>query len=235
MLFVSDLHLRRVYEPVLTPFLERARAAKPELILIGGDLVEDKVDHRPALPAVRTFLRGLVSLGAAYGQYAVIGNHDGLRLPGNLAGEAVTWFMNRRVMASGPRGEIELIGMGGPRLQSTDRDTLHGPAPRTPGVPRIVVSHFPSLIRVAGQTLAPDLFLAGHTHGGQVCLPGGYPLMTHDQLPKQYAAGLHRWGGDAAGTGGTWLLVSRGLGFSHMQIRTFCPPEGHLLILHRGE
>jgi uncharacterized protein len=66
--------------------------------------------------------------------------------------------------------------------------------------------------------LSPDLILSGHTHGGQVCLPGGYPLITHDALPRAYASGVHR-------IGQSWLVVSRGMGFAQFCLRLFCPAE----------
>jgi predicted MPP superfamily phosphohydrolase len=66
--------------------------------------------------------------------------------------------------------------------------------------------------------VAPDLFLCGHTHGGQVCLPGGRALLTHDKLPKHICKGIFR-------AGNTWMAISRGFGFAGMPARVFCPSE----------
>ena len=117
------------------------------------------------------------------------------------------------------RGEtVELIGLPG-----VHRDDLTKPflstLPARPDTPtlRIILSHYPDAIRQVAY-LKPDLILAGHTHGGQICLPGGIPLLTHDTLPKSMSKGLHR-------LHDTWLLVGRGFGFSTWLFRTFCPAE----------
>ncbi len=68
------------------------------------------------------------------------------------------------------------------------------------------------------------LVLAGHTHGGQWCLPGGRPMFTHDTLPRQTSGGMTRMGD-------TWLHVSRGLGCSKWNLRLWCPPEMTVITL----
>jgi predicted MPP superfamily phosphohydrolase len=72
-----------------------------------------------------------------------------------------------------------------------------------------------------------SLLLAGHTHGGQVCVPGVGALVTNCGLPRQMAKGLHRWPSSAS-----WLHVSAGLG-THptAPVRFACPPEATLLTL----
>ena len=72
-----------------------------------------------------------------------------------------------------------------------------------------------------------SLLLAGHTHGGQVCVPGVGALVTNCGLDRRMAKGLHRWPGTPA-----WLHVSAGLG-THptAPIRFACRPEASLLTL----
>jgi len=82
---------------------------------------------------------------------------------------------------------------------------------------RVVMQHYPDQIRRT-QDLKPDIVLAGHTHGGQVCLPGGFPIIKHDSLPRLYTSGVHRYGD-------VWLIVGRGFGFSTLPVRAFCPPQ----------
>lgn len=70
---------------------------------------------------------------------------------------------------------------------------------------------------------------AGHTHGGQVCLPGGRAILANCDLPKEQAGGLSTW---SAGARSVPLHVSRGLGTSiYAPYRTFCPPEASLITL----
>jgi predicted MPP superfamily phosphohydrolase len=67
------------------------------------------------------------------------------------------------------------------------------------------------------------LVLAGHTHGGQVCLPGVGALVTNCDLPRDRVRGLSRWGA-------SWLHVSAGLGTSkYAPFRFACRPEASLL------
>jgi len=74
-----------------------------------------------------------------------------------------------------------------------------------------------------------EVIFAGHTHGGQVCLPGGRALTTNCDLPPSMASGVHVWthAGKAA-----YLEVSAGLGTSiYAPVRLFCPPEAVLVTL----
>jgi uncharacterized protein len=96
----------------------------------------------------------------------------------------------------------------------------------TPGIPRIVVAHFPASFPKL-QSLHPDVYLCGHTHGGQVCLPGGIVLVRHDPSPRKLCRGYHR-------IGTTHYIVNQGLGFSGLPVRAFCPPEILLLVLRRA-
>jgi predicted MPP superfamily phosphohydrolase len=78
-------------------------------------------------------------------------------------------------------------------------------------------------------THGAQLIFAGHTHGGQVCLPGGRALTTNSDLPTAQARGLSRW--HHAGRS-SHLTVSAGLGTSiYAPIRLFCPPEAVLITL----
>jgi len=71
--------------------------------------------------------------------------------------------------------------------------------PKSPEALRIVLSHYPDQFRRA-KPLAPDFYLAGHTHGGQICLPGGIPIITHDRMGRRLCKGVHR-------LDGTWFIV----------------------------
>ena len=222
---LSDLHLKRRWPAALEWLLERLREHPPQLLLITGDLVEDLLDHRPALPLVRRFAEGL---RASWGVFAIAGNHDGDLLGPRLGGWGIEYIDGRYVRLGGPEGQagIELIGLPGVRRSDLDDAFLERIPPRLPGVPRIVLGHFPDQVH-AVRRLEADLMLAGHTHGGQICLPGGRAVMSHDSLPKQMARGQHRFGR-------TLLVVSRGLGTTRLPIRVFCPPQVVEVTLRRG-
>jgi predicted MPP superfamily phosphohydrolase len=125
----------------------------------------------------------------------------------------------RRVLSFGD-ASIELIGLPGYlriKLPPDFADSMPPPPDAKSGMIRIVLSHFPDHLRRT-ETLQPHLFLAGHTHGGQVCLPGRIPIIKHDKLPRRWCSGIHR-------VGETWLVVNRGFGAGNPQVRLFCPPE----------
>ena len=92
---------------------------------------------------------------------------------------------------------------------------------------RIALSHYPDTI-LCTEFLKPDLYLCGHTHGGQICLPGRIPILRHDKLPRRLCSGVHRFHD-------TWMITSRGFGFSSMvPLRVFCPAEVGEITLVRG-
>ncbi len=91
---------------------------------------------------------------------------------------------------------------------------------------RVVLTHSPDAAREAAAR-GIDVVLAGHTHGGQVRLPGIGALLTRTRLGRRYDRGLFRL--DDARAGGTWLYVNPGIGTSLLPVR-FCDPPGWALV-----
>jgi predicted MPP superfamily phosphohydrolase len=166
------------------------------------------------------------------GTWVTIGNHDG-----DLLAPHIERFGAHQLHGKFVRVEdharrdapIELIGVPSvARLDIEDGFLLRIP-PRTDMALRIVLSHFPDVIdHLLSPRIAPDLILSGHTHGGQICLPGGIPIIKHTALPRRLVTGVHRFDK-------TWLVIGRGLGFATWQIRMFCPAEVIELQLRRKE
>jgi predicted MPP superfamily phosphohydrolase len=125
-------------------------------------------------------------------------------------------------------------GVDDPHLRYDRLDLIAGPA--DPGADvRLGVTHAPYL-RVLDQFAADgyDAVIAGHTHGGQVCLPIIGALTTNCDLDNARAKGLHRHPADSrdGDPGSTWLHVSAGVGTSpYARIRVACRPEATLLTL----
>ncbi len=220
---LSDIHLKSAYHPALDDLHQRLQRDVPDLLFITGDFVENKFDARPAMPLVERFVAGLRSRA---GIFAVIGNHDGEFIGPRVARFGVNVLPIGSHAVTVRDARIELIALAG--LDRKDLLTQHvldiqprtgRVAPQRQRIPRIVLSHYPdALTQLQEFDVAPDIQFAGHTHGGQVCLPGGVPIIKHDTLPRRYCSGVHR-------LGGTWLIVSRGMGFSNYPIRMFCPAE----------
>lgn len=124
---------------------------------------------------------------------------------------------------------VELRGTGDAHMQADDYEEVAGPA--SPGVDlSLGVTHAPYLRML--DAMANDgvrLVMAGHTHGGQVCLPIKGALVTNCDLPTSRAKGLFRHRTPLATT---WVHVSAGLGTSpYAPYRLFCRPEASLLTL----
>jgi len=132
----------------------------------------------------------------------------------------------RTVIKAGGRS-LELAGVDDPHVHRDDYAAIAGPVSRGADL-HIGVTHTPAsqvLDAMAADGFA--LLLAGHTHGGQVCVPGYGALTTNCDLPTAMAKGLHRWPGTDA-----WLHVSAGLG-THptAPVRFACRPEASILTL----
>src|SRR6266511_4147875 len=137
--------------------------------------------------------------------------------------EGMGWLVlgNRR----GRLGDLELAGMSDPHIRLDDL-TVPVPADGHASRLRIGVVHSPYQRSLnAFERSGYQLVLAGHTHGGQVRLPGVGALVTNCDLPREQVRGLSRWGS-------TWLHVSAGLGTSkYAPFRFACRPEATLLTL----
>jgi len=129
---------------------------------------------------------------------------------------------------------IAFTGVDDPHLEYDDLDAVAGPAPADADL-RIGVAHAPYL-RVLDQFARDghELTLAGHTHGGQVCLPFKGALVTNCDLDTGRVKGLHRHPADSSpdDPGSSWLHVSAGAGTSpYAPVRLCCRPEATLLTL----
>jgi predicted MPP superfamily phosphohydrolase len=132
----------------------------------------------------------------------------------------------RTTLKAGGRA-IELVGVDDPHVHRDEYPSVAGRADRTAEL-NIGVTHTPEPSVL--DAMAADgfsLLLAGHTHGGQVCVPGVGALVTNCGLDRRMAKGLHRWPGTSS-----WLHVSAGLG-THptAPVRFACRPEASLLTL----
>ena len=223
IIHLTDLHFRPTWFADYDRLLDDLRADSPDLVLITGDFVEQRLLQRRAVDNVARFCRGLTS---RLGTFAITGNHDGDFLAARIGGWDLTLIENGRVLIEDADGAaIELIGLPGVHRLDLDWNFTDCQPAKPQRAVRIVLSHYPDHIRNIAP-LAADVMLAGHTHGGQCCMPGRVPLIWHDDLPRRYASGVHRWDG-------TWLVVGRGLGFATLPWRTFCPTEVMEIVLKR--
>ncbi|HEX8522744.1 MAG TPA: metallophosphoesterase [Tepidisphaeraceae bacterium] len=223
ILHLTDLHLRSKWPRGLDPLIERVVAKPPHLILYGGDQAHNMHHLEPSFPHIERLIH---ALRPTHGSFAILGNHDGDLLAPKLREWGVPMIGHQMIEVSINGRPIEIIGYAGPDRADIQVEKNRTYPQRRALVPRVVLSHYPDAIRIADK-LKPDLYLAGHTHGGQICLPGGVPLLKHDSLPRKLCRGLHNYKEIC-------LFVSRGMGFSSpLQMRLFCPSEAVEITLER--
>ena len=222
--FASDFHAGATTDVgVLADACAALDALQPDVLLLGGDFVSVRADDIHALATM------LAKVHAPLGKFGVFGNHD-LRanrqvLADALASAGVRMLVNEVVRLPEPQGDVSIIGLDDPIRGAPRGDTLDA----GDGI-RILLMHAPDGLLAAGERHF-DLALCGHTHGGQIVLPGGaIPYLPHGALSREYPAGLFRLGPEKDRA----LLVSRGVGCSTIPVRFGCPSEIHLITLGSG-
>jgi len=218
---LSDLHVERLTrrERAL-PDLVAALA--PDLIVLTGDFLNTSYNADPR--AVADLRALLAQLHAPGGIYAVWGTAE-VDLPEVLRpvfGElGIVLLEDRAVEVTAGDHHLWLMGVYPSRDLAADGQrlrTLLNEAPE--GAYALLLYHTPDLMPQAA-ALGVDLYLAGHTHGGQWRLPGFGAILTSSRFWKRYEAGHYH-------QGQTHLYVSRGIGlegFGTPRARFFCPPE----------
>ena len=241
VLHISDIHMAP-WQKRKQRWLARLAELKVDLVVDTGD----NLGHTKALAPTLAALAPLIELPGAF----VNGSNDyhapGFRNPFNYLFKPSTpmpgrpldteslnrafeknWLnLNNKSGTLNIKGTtLGFVGLDDPHDQLADYDGIKLP---TGADVLIGVAHAPYL-RVIEELGDCALIFAGHTHGGQVCLPGGRAIVTNCDLPAKNARGLSGW---QTAKGETFLNVCAGLGTSiFAPVRLFCRPEVRLLTL----
>ncbi|MDX1615467.1 MAG: metallophosphoesterase family protein [Candidatus Promineifilaceae bacterium] len=230
ILHISDLHIERAgrREARLQELVARIPV---DLIVLTGDYLNlSYTRDARAREEARGFLQ---QLQAPHGVYAVLGSppvDERDIAPTLFEGTSVRLLFNEVVDVDlGSRGALTLVGLDCTHRMEADAAQLTTQLERlaVASNPRLLLYHGPDLMPAAVQE-GIDLYLCGHTHGGQVRLPGYGALLTSSQLGKRYEMGHYH-------ERNTHLYVSRGVGFEGLsapRVRLFSPPEITLVKLH---
>ncbi|MEM6821251.1 MAG: metallophosphoesterase [Verrucomicrobiota bacterium] len=213
ILQISDLHLD--LDPGLADVVvEKILPMKGQydLAVLTGDFRNATYgDFHPALALTEKIVNTLDSP-----IYGVLGNHDYLEMAPRLESMGVCMLLNESTDLEHNGAKIALVGIDDPHLYQTD-NMDRATADVCKGVFSILLSHAPETFEQA-EAAGFNLFLCGHTHGGQICLPGGYPIVTHCEAPRFCSRGNWAWkrmkGFTTTGTGGCGAAL-----------RLNCPPE----------
>jgi len=211
---VTDLHAMGSRALFLARVGEAVARLEPDLICLTGDYLCGYRDGEPA-----ALLAFLLRLPDDVPVFAVTGNYGGVYLPDALLDQlgAETLHTERRLLTI--KGvPLELLGASPTREMSTVSPRLH---PERYG---IFLEHFPAIMPAAARA-GWDLFLAGHTHGGQVRLPLYGALLTLDRAGKTFERGGYRLGDTVGHVSAGVGLECRGMPL----VRFLCPPEIALL------
>lgn len=148
--------------------------------------------------------------------YGVLGNHDSIRMLPALESMGVTMLMNETIKLERNGESIFLAGVDDPHYFRVDN--LEKAAQTIPtGAVSLLLSHTPEIYRQAAHTDF-DIMLCGHTHGGQICLPGGIPVTLDASCPRYLGAGKWQYRMMQGYT-------SVGAGTSIVNVRFNCLPE----------
>ncbi|MBX2838761.1 MAG: metallophosphoesterase [Gammaproteobacteria bacterium] len=224
LLHLSDLHFPE--DTALT----RAQVEATQMLLtsLEAQCVVLTGDYRD-----RTFgpfdiaLAGLADVLSALPQpkYAVLGNHDSALMIEPMESMSIQVLMNEHADITVESKRVRVAGVDDPYYYQTD-DLPSAIDGKLPADVTVLLAHTPDLLHSAAQT-SVNLYLCGHTHGGQICLPGGKPIVSNTSVSAQYRTGL--WTiGDMSG------YTHRGCGTSIINARFNCPPEIALHSLHRN-
>ncbi len=217
LIHLSDLHLRK-WGRVEREVQRLLSIIDHDLLLITGDFCNRPQQHAHAADLTSRLLE---PIAPKHGIVAVLGNHD---LPCFTAHDMPVQFLRN------DNTHIELDSGGALCLAGVEqshhrrgeaRTALKGASPK---LPRIVLTHYPSTAYEL-PSASGVLMLAGHTHGGQVRIPGIGCVFNNDRIPVSMSRGLHM-------VNGNWLHVTAGIGASSpVPVRLFCPPEIGLITL----
>ncbi len=220
---LSDLHLHPFTQiELIREVVPLVAQIEPDLIVLTGDYVLQGAESIFELAPV------LAALNARHGIFAILGNHDlwtnAAVVQAGLEKGGIPVLVNRGVaLGSGP-GTIYLAGLDDGWSGTPDLKLALEKRPA--GAPTILLVHEPDLADTICQDGRVLLQLSGHTHGGQVRLPGlGAPVLP--PFGRKYDQGLYR-------VNEMWLYTNRGIGLIGPPVRFNCPPEITLLTLTRA-
>ncbi|MGE0496096.1 MAG: metallophosphoesterase [Vulcanimicrobiota bacterium] len=223
LVLLSDLHRGPLVSmDYLDEVIHKVNELRPDLVLLPGDFISKSPDYYPDVAEILSGLRPRIA------SLATLGNHDhweGADLARQALQQAGVLLLDNSNIHLDHRGELTLEATRGLCLAGVDDlwegqpDVARALTGVAPDVPRILLSHNPDLAEEEGLSgHRVDLQVSGHTHGGQIVLPGIGPVATGSRYGLKYVAG--------AVNGPGWpVYITRGIGTSMLPARLGSPPE----------
>lgn len=217
ILHLSDLHID-MDERLLSSLIDICRSIQYDICVMTGDYRNKTTGDESLCIEYMGRLKEAIK-GEAH---IVLGNHDFVSFVPKLEGLGYNVLLNESVILERDGARICIAGIDDPVIFRT-HDIQKALSDSQSGDFRILLSHSPRIYEEAAKYNA-DLVLCGHTHGGQICLPGGIPIIRNDTSPRKFLSGRWEFGGVAGYT-------SNGCGASGLPLRLNCPPEAVVHIL----
>ncbi|MEX0324682.1 MAG: metallophosphoesterase [Puniceicoccaceae bacterium] len=223
ILHISDLHVD-LNPALMDPLCRQLENLDADLTVFTGDFWEGS--HREFSTALAA-MKGILEVipPSRHGHFGILGNHDPAALGARLEDLGIRILVNESLVIGEDGAAFALAGIDDPYYFKL-HDIPAAAAGIPVGLPRILLSHSP---QVAPEAEANDfqLMLSGHTHGGQVCLPGGHSLVRMEVVPGPLFRGRWRHGALRGYT-------TTGAGACHVPVRFNCPAEVVLHTLRSG-
>jgi predicted MPP superfamily phosphohydrolase len=213
ILHLADLHIDGM-DGLTDVMAERVAGIDADLWVMTGDY--RFATHGPCEEVYSRMWRILRSFRPHHGVFAILGNHDESEIAVELEGFGVRMLINEAVKITRDGEGLWVVGVDDPHHYGCD-DLESALESVPPGAFKLLLAHSPEMFTEAAEAEV-DLYLCGHTHAGQICLPRiGAPLMNAD-CPRSYTSGRWRHG-EMHG------YTSAGVGCSLLPVRYNCPPE----------
>jgi hypothetical protein len=220
ILHLSDLHVD-MRADIVDAMIRRVQEAEYDICVLTGDYRSRTYDgYDETLAGMERLLRHIDKP-----VYGVLGNHDFIEMVPGLEAMGIRMLLNESTLIEHNSAHLYLAGIDDAHYYCVDnleKAASHIP----PEEAAVLLSHSPEIYRQAAHA-GFDLMLCGHTHGGQVCLPGGIAPLYNADAPRRMCRGAwdyHRMRG----------YTSVGCGSCVVDVRFNCPPEVVVHRLHRA-
>lgn len=218
ILQITDLHLDAIPDQgeKLNHLINKTKA---DLLVMTGDFrFNDYGDYYQVSKILQDFVKGF---DFPHGIYGILGNHDFIETVSFIEDLGIRMLINEKEMIHINGANLLLSGIDDAHFYNCHKIPTIDVQSSSADI-KILLSHTPETFKEA-EKAGYDLILSGHTHGGQVCLPGRIPIMTNTACPRKFCSGAWNYKKIQGYT-------SRGVGVSGLAVRLFCPPE---ITLHR--
>jgi len=220
ILHLSDLHLEGIADQGQA-LQQTINHLEYDLCVITGDFrLLTYGDHEQTLALLAPLVK---QIHCPHGILGILGNHDFLEMVPGIEQLGIQMLLNEAVPIQRGTDTIWVAGVDDAHwYEVADLTKALQTVPKEDEVARVLLAHSPEIIEEAALA-GIDLYLCGHSHGGQICLPGGTPIIVNSRCAREYASGPwrhHHMQG----------YTTRGVGTSLLPVRLSCRPE---IVIHR--